>query len=123
MFYTKKVPFVPLSLSFLDIPEEFLNLARVVYPWNKTSDTLKLTGVPLHVLLMAEIEELKNNFERLKTEIKTNMNNVLDERGVCGNEYHTNSILDAIKQSKDKMLNHFQVSSPGISGEGSGGKD
>ena len=51
------------------------------------------------------------------------MNNALDERAVGGNEYHTNSILNAIKQSEDKMLNHIKVSSTRISREDNLGSD
>ena len=76
----KKVPFVPVFIR--DIPEEFLKVSRVVYPWDATSDTPKLIGVPPHLILMAEIEDLKNKIERLKVTIKSNMNNALDKREV-----------------------------------------
>ena len=36
--------------------------------------------------------------------MKTDTKDALDERGVGGNEFHTNSILEAIKQSKTRML-------------------
>ena len=110
------------SLFYKDIPEEFLNVARIAYPWEATSDTPKLTGVPPHVLLMAEIEDLKNKFETLKIAIKGDMKDALDERGVGGSEYHTNCILNAIKQTEGVMLNRIQgeVSSR-IPSEDSGG--
>ena len=92
------------SLIFQDIPDEFLNLARVAYPWDSTVDTPKITGVPPHVLLMAEIEELKKKFDALQVTIRTDMKDALDERGVGGSEYHTNSILQAIKESEARML-------------------
>ena len=103
-------------LIFRDIPEEFLNVARVAYPWDSTADTLKITGVPPHVLLMAEIEELKIRFQALQVAIKGDMKDALDERGVGGSEYHTNSILEAIKQSETRMLSSVSQS-PSISSE------
>ena len=83
---------------------KILNLAQVAYPWDSTVDTPKITGVPPHVLLMAEIEELKKKFDALQVTIRTDMKDALDERGVGGSEYHTNSILQAIKESEARML-------------------
>ena len=108
------------SLFYKDIPEEFLNVARIAYPWEATSDIPKLTGVPPHVLLMAEIEDLKHKFETLKIAIKGDMKDALDERGVGGSEFHTNSILTAIKQTEALMLNRLQ-SEVSIPREESGG--
>ena len=96
------------SSFFKDIPEEFIRLARVAFPWNSTVDTPKLSGVPPHVLLMAEIEELKIKFEALQATIKNDMKAALDERGVGGNEYHTNNILQAIKLSEMRMISRVE---------------
>ena len=110
------------SLFYKDIPEEFLKIARIAYPWEATSDTPKLTGIPPHVLLMAEIEEMKNKFEKLNVTFKGDMNDALDERGVGGSEYHTNCILKAIKKSEAAMLNRMTSEvSTRISSEDSGG--
>ena len=100
------------SLIFRDIPDEFVNLARVAYPWDSTVDTPKITGVPPHVLLMAEIEELKIKFDALQVTIKSDMKDALDERGVGGSEYHTNSILEAIKESEARMLSGVNGTGP-----------
>ena len=81
-----------------------MNLARVAYPWNSTVDTPKITGVPPHVLLMAELEELKMKFDALQVTIKSDMKDALDERGVGGSEYHTNAILETIKEGEARML-------------------
>ena len=103
------------SPFFKDIPEEFINVAKVAFPWDSTVDTPKLTGVPPHVLLMAEIEELKIKFTALQVTIKNDMKDALDERGVGGNEYHTNSILQAIKLSETRMLSSVQYPGPALS--------
>ena len=96
------------SSFFKDIPEEFVRLARVAFPWNSTVDTPKFSGVPPHVLLMAEIEELKIKFEALQATIKNDMKTALDVRGVGGNEYHTNNILQAIKLSGMRMISRVE---------------
>ena len=100
------------SLIFRDIPDKFLNIARIAYPWDSTADTPKITGVPPHVLLMAEIEDLKIKFEALQIRIKSDMKDALDERGVGGSEFHTNSILEAIKNSETRMLNSVSNTCP-----------
>ena len=109
------------SLIFRDIPDKFLNIARVAYPWDTTADTPKITGVPQHVLLMAEIEDLKIKFEALQIRIKSDMKDALDERGVGGSEFHTNSILEAIKNSEARMLSSVSIPCPLLTSEDNSG--
>ena len=52
---------------------------------------------------MADMELLKVKFEKLRIDINSDIKGVLDERGVGGNEFHTNSILDAIRESQEHM--------------------
>jgi hypothetical protein len=50
------------------------------------------------------------------------MNDALDERGVGGNEYHTNCILNAIKETEAAMLSRMRGEvSTRISSEDIGG--
>ena len=109
------------SLIFRDIPDKFLNIARIAYPWDSTADTPKITGVPPHVLLMAEIEDLKIKFQALQVQIKSDMKDALDERGVGGSEFHTNSILEAIKKSETRMLSSVSNPCPSLMSEDNGG--
>lgn len=95
------------SLIFREIPDEFLKIAQVAYPWNSTFDTPKITGVPPHVLLMAELEELKIKLDALQMSIKSDMKDALDERGVGGSKFYTNSILETLKVSETKMLSSY----------------
>ena len=44
----------------------------------------------------------------LQVTIKTDIKDALDKRGVGGNEFHKNSILDTIKQSETRMLSSVQ---------------
>ena len=92
------------SLFIRDIPDKFLNVARVAFPWETTVDTLKLTIIPPRVLLMVEIEDIKIKLMSLQAIIKTDIKDALDERGVGGNKFHTNIILEAITQSETRML-------------------
>ncbi len=40
---------------FRDIPEDIVKLAEVRFPWNKTEDTPKPTGIPPHVNQLAKL--------------------------------------------------------------------
>ena len=90
-----------LSPFFKDTPSEFTELSKIPYPWNNTDYTPKITGVPPHVLLMAEMELSKAKFEKLRLDINSDIKGMLDERGLGGNEFHTNSIRDAIRESQE----------------------
>ena len=46
---------------------------------------------------------MRNEVKVLCDQIKDDMNIVMDERGVGGNEFHKNSILKAIEASVQKM--------------------
>ena len=37
------------------------------YPWNKTSDTPIITGIPPDVLILAEFESLRNKLDDMKS--------------------------------------------------------
>ena len=69
---------------------------------------------------MAELEELKIKFDALHNSIKSDMKGALDERGVGGSEFHTNSILEAIKVSETKMLSSYSKEIPSLVSEESG---
>ena len=38
------------------------------YPWDITDDTLEITGLPLDIVLLAEIESMKRRMEELLVE-------------------------------------------------------
>ena len=92
-----------VSPFFEDIPSEFTELSKISYPWNNSDYTPKITGVPPHVLLMADMELLKAKFEKFWLDINYDINGMLNERGVGGNEFHTESILDDIRESQEQM--------------------
>ena len=78
--------------------------------WNSSQDTPKITGVPPHVLLMSKVEELLQKFSALRVDIKGDIGGMLDIRGVGGSEFHTNQILDAIKNSAASAICVTEVS-------------
>ena len=92
-----------VSSFFKDTTSEFTEMSSISYPWNNTDYTPKITGVPSHVLLRAEMEVLKAKFENLRLDINYNIKGILNKRGVGGNEFHTSSILDDIRESQEQM--------------------
>ena len=73
---------------------ETIPLAKFVttkYPWNKTSATSEMTGIPADVLLMANTEDMKFIIYYFKSYLeksfKTTLDSELDSREVEGYAY------------------------------------
>ena len=49
------------------------------------------------------MEVFKAKFEKIRLDINSSIKGILDERDVGGNEFHTNSILNAIRESQEKI--------------------
>ena len=69
---------------FKDVPDEFLKFVMISYPWDEIKFTQKLTGVPHHVMLMADMKGLRRKFDSLRAWIKGGMQEMMDDRGVSG---------------------------------------
>jgi len=63
---SSKCPF-RASPFFRDCPTGIRTYAKVVYRWNKTDDTPLFTGIPPHVVLLAEMEKLTEQMLSLAT--------------------------------------------------------
>ena len=68
-------------LSFLadidNIP--FPEKVVVKYPWNATSDTPEITGIPPDIVLLPEMETLQLKIQDLKDDFKSNFKSTLVE--------------------------------------------
>ena len=53
------------------------NFATKKYPWNKTSVTPEMTGIPADVLLMAKMEDMKVIIYDLKYSLETSFKTTL----------------------------------------------
>ena len=94
------------SEIFKDIPSQFTKIVKVSYPLeNDGTNTCipNCSGIPPHVMILAEVELSRNEVKVIRDQIKDDMNSVIDERGVGGNEFLPNSILKAIEASVQKM--------------------
>ena len=52
---------------------------------------------------MADMEVLGHKFDALRAEIKSGVQEMMDERGFGGSEYHTKKVLKAISESNSLM--------------------
>ena len=76
------------------------------YPWENDGTNACIpncSGIPPHVMILEEAEHMRNEVKVLRDQIKNDMNRVMDEIGVGGNDFHTNSILKVIEASVQKM--------------------
>ena len=92
-----------MSSLFKDIPEDITSIAVVKYPWNKTEETPVSTGVPPHVLHMADMHELQLELKSLKQEMKDMKTSLMDEikqemtnRGFGSTEHNTGQLMELI---------------------------
>ena len=56
---------------------EIPKFARIVYPWDATKFIPNSTGIPSHVTLMADMEQLRCKFDSLIFDIKDNMQEIM----------------------------------------------
>ena len=92
------------SPMFCDIPSEILSLVVVKFPWDKTADTPKFTGIPPHVMMLAEMEKLNMKMQDLHTGIVDDLEKAMDERGFCTQEYNTQCIIKAMEEQSKKLV-------------------
>ena len=88
------------------IPSQFTKIVKVSYPWeNDGTNTCipNCSGIPPHVMILEEVEQIRNKVKVPRDQIKDDMNSVMDERGVGGNEFRTNPILKVIEASVQMM--------------------
>ena len=67
------------------VPDTLLKLARIACP----CDATKFIGIPPYVTLIDDMERLRHKFNALRADIKSNTQEMMDERGVGGSEYRT----------------------------------
>jgi len=106
---------------FRDIPDTILALATTKYPWDKTADTPKATGIPPHVFQLAKMEALEKKMDLLQEGILDGMRKEMSERGFASTQYNTSEITDVIQSAFSKMMEKFD--SIGVSNNTSSQQD
>ena len=77
------------------------------YPWTSTTYTHYLTVTPPHVMLMPEIESLKDTFKQYTRNIFQEMRNELNERNVGGYLHESGCVLDKKKWPMNNSYQNF----------------
>ena len=78
------------------------------YPWTITTYTSYFTGILPDVILMSEIESLKNTFEQQTRDIVQENINELNERNVGGDLHKPVCVLDEIKAANECFLSKLE---------------
>lgn len=84
-------------------PEDLRKLAVVKYPWNCTTDTPKLSGVPPHVIIMSDLRRFETKIDKWCDEIMKRMVNELNERDIGGGMHHATHIRGDIQLLRDEI--------------------
>lgn len=90
---------------------------RVLYEDStSTPNSPRLTGIPPHITLLSQINSLKLSVEESTSRLEAVMKDELNRRGVGGEVFHANSILESVKEVHEKIIETL-----GGSGVGGGG--
>lgn len=81
---------------FRDIPTEFKKYDFVKHPWDKTNYIPLFTGIPPHVLHLAEMEGLRNEKVTLQANLKADMVALMNDRGFGSTSANTEQLIAAI---------------------------
>ena len=85
------------SAMFIEATKEIRSYAVIRYPWNKTSNTPLFTGLPPHIMIMVEMEELKSVLKKQRSEIVGDARDELNRREVGGDAFIANEILEEVR--------------------------
>ena len=69
------------SPFFTQIPSEIQTLAAVRFPWEKSEYTPIFTGIPPHVVILANFEGLKKKMEAIRSEVHDDFTEEMNHNG------------------------------------------
>jgi hypothetical protein len=100
------------SPMFIAATDDIRRYTVCCYPWNRISKTPVFTGVPPHVLMMSDMEQLKMVIVRQKDDgIMEGMREELDRRHVGNDAYQANWILDEVLNKVHERMMEVMKSS------------
>ena len=88
---------------FTNIPHGFEKKVKVGYPWNSTPSMPALTGVPPHILIMAQLKNMQRNQLELKDNIVKGLKEELDQRDIGGG-YHASVVMESINEHHKSIM-------------------
>ena len=69
---------------FIETTEEIRSYATIRYPWNKTFNITIFTGVPPHVMIVVNMEELKTMLKYKQKEIAADLREKINKIHIGG---------------------------------------
>ena len=88
---------------------KYLHKCAVIrYPWLSNNYTPYATDIPLHVMLMAEIEALEAECDKKTTNIVEDMRTELNDQNVSGELYKAVCVLEKIKAANESFPGKLQ---------------
>jgi len=93
------------SNMFRNLPDFLLKHARIAFPWTKTKYTPHFTGIPPHVILMADNERIFAELARIRAGMKEDVTELLQEREPASNILNNEIILrlDKLLEQSTRM--------------------
>ena len=85
---------------FQQCKDEWKQITKVKYPWDKNEETPMLTGIPPHVTLLSELKNLSDNMVSFKSEFRVALIEELDSRNVGGDSYHAQQIMQSLEDTR-----------------------
>ena len=95
---------------------ELRKYAVVSFPWTKTAFTLFFTGIPPHVMMMAEIEILNKTIAKQTCAIFDGLKTELDKRNIGGDTYQATMVLEEVKIAHDMMYTKLSSITSNVNG-------
>ena len=81
------------SNMFRSLPDSLLKHARIAFPWTKTKNTPHFTGIPPHVILMADNERILAELASMRAGMKEDVTALLKDREPASNILNNEIIL------------------------------
>ena len=88
----------------IESTEEIRNYATTRYPWNKKCNTPIFTGVPPHVMIMVEMEDLKNVLKDQRKHISADFRDELNKRHIGGDAFEASGIVEEVTKVHERTL-------------------
>ena len=95
---------------------EFRKYVVVSLPWTKTAFTNFFTGIPPHVMMMAEIDFLKKMIAKQTCSIVDGLKTELDKRNIGNDTYQATIILEELKIVHEMVYNKLSSITINVNG-------
>ena len=88
---------------FIGATESIRKYAVIKYPWNISANTPRFTGLPPHIMLMVETQQLKQIIEQQTAEIIQGVQGELDRRHFGGDRFQADGILQEVMKVHERI--------------------